>query len=120
MTDLAALIAALKAGDVDTVLAGTKYADKTIKRYEDVDVESRSYTIQEVELGEQSLHKDAKANAARVVVLEAALCEMHRHLGGRVANQLESHEHFGDNPPSYLLAEKRDLDATADLLVGGE
>jgi len=109
------MIAALKAGKLDDVLAGTKWDPApVVEEFEDTQETFVEYH------GLARIEADAKANAAKVVVLEAALREMCRHLKERVSNQLESHEHFGDNPPSYLLAEKRDLDAAASLIEGGE
>lgn len=63
----------MKQERIDELLKGTDYGDTTELVYEDVDIESRSYSIQTVMRGEQRLCEDAALNAARVQLLAKAL-----------------------------------------------
>lgn len=126
MTDLSTLTKALLAGDYDAVLVGTKYA-KSTKGIWKVH-HSDSTTNSDIKVGYRligmtvfhrtkreantSLLIDSKANAAKVVVYEAAIkalsADVHNLLSHLAAN-------FHDKSSCWVELAEITLTATSDL-----
>lgn len=84
-----------------------EYADRTVKEYEHVDIESRSYTKQAIFLGEQAMHRDAKVNALKAALFDQLVRALEDAVGiakvyisqqpyGTVPSSIQSHNNFCD------------------------
>ena len=110
MNNLTAMIAALKAGKLDDVLAGTKYDDA-------YQLSNGSPTE-----GLQHIHWDAEKNAAKVVVLEAALRALHKRITD--AKMFLESDWMDVEPSPVALQSHKEmataLAVTASLIEGGK
>ena len=96
---------------IDELLAefAPQYADKTVKQYEHVDIEARSYSKQTVFVGEQNMHRDAKTNALKAALFNRLV----KALRDRVVNDIQKN---GADATDNLIDEYYPVLATAERI----